>query len=108
MLQKEKIGANLMFYKNYLDDYYYEQLINNYDINYLKNLDEDNFKRVYDIFIKYNFYFVEDIIENYLELFELDSSFIENKIKQLALELGPNYVYIIGDDLSLLNKLEND
>lgn len=47
-----------MFYSKYLDDYYLEELFNNYDINYLKSIDEEKFIKVYNVFKKYNFYFM--------------------------------------------------
>lgn len=94
-----------MFYKNYLDDYYYNALFENYSTGYLESIDEENFKKVYEIFQKYKFYFIEDIIEGYLEIFELDSNKVEEKIISLKEELGEEYLYIIGEDLSLLEKI---
>lgn len=94
-----------MFYNKYLDDYYLEELFNNYDINYLKSINEEIFTKVYNIFKKYNFYYIEDIIENYLDLFTIDDKIIEEKILLLKKELGDNFVFIIGEDMSYLERL---
>lgn len=94
-----------MFYSKYLDDYYLEELFNNYDINYLRSIDYENFIRVYSIFKKYNFYFIEDIIDSYLEIFDMDSKIVENKILELRDKLGDDFVSIIGDDLTYLDSI---
>ena len=51
------------------------------------------------------FYYIDDIIINYLEIFKLDCEFVENKINKLKDILGDNYIYIIGNDLRYLEVL---
>lgn len=91
-----------MFLKNYLDEVKYNTLFDIYEIDYINNIDEDNFISIYNLFKKYNFYYIDDIIVNYLEIFTLDSEFVENKINKLKDILGDNYIYIIGNDLRYL------
>ena len=62
-----------MFLKDYLNDVYYNQVIDNYEYEYLYNLNYDRFRKIYDILVKYNFDYIEDIILRYIELFELDT-----------------------------------
>jgi len=88
-----------MFLENYLDDTYYDLVLDNYKYEYLENIDINNFKQVYDILVKYNFDYIQDIILNYIELFELEPSYVEDSIKNLIDELGNNYVRIIGNDM---------
>ena len=88
-----------MFLENYLDDTYYDLVLDNYKYEYLENIDQDNFKLVYDILAKYNFDYIEDIILNYIELFELEPSYVEDSIIELINKLGNNYVRIIGNDM---------
>ena len=33
-----------MFLRRYLDDFYFDMVMNNYDISYLESIDEDNFE----------------------------------------------------------------
>ena len=94
-----------MFLERYLDEFYYNMVLDNYEYEYLKTLDEDNFKEVYNLLKKYNFYFINDIILNYIEIFELDTKLLEEKINILKEELGDNYIYIIGNNMRYLEVL---
>lgn len=94
-----------MFLEKYLDEFYYNMVLDNYEYEYLKTLDEDNFKEVYNLLKKYNFYFINDIILNYIEMFELDTKLLEEKINILKEELGDNYIYIIGNNMRYLEVL---
>lgn len=88
-----------MFLEKYLDNFYYNKVIDNYDFDYLSNLDIKNFNEIYDILIKYKFDYIEDIILNYLDLFELKPKYVEDSIRKLINNLGDNYVRIIGKDM---------
>lgn len=94
-----------MFLNNYLDELKYNTLFDIYEYEYINNIDKDNFIRVYEVFKKNNFNYIDDIIVNYLEIFTLDSNFVENKINKLKDILGNNYIYIIGNDLRYLEFL---
>ena len=97
-----------MFLKKYLDEVKFDTLFDIYEFDYINSIDEDNFINIYNIFKKYNFYYIDDIIINYLEIFTLDSEFVENKINKLKDVLGDNYIYIIGNDLRYLELLVKD
>lgn len=92
-----------MFLEKYLDDFYYNMVVDNYDYNYLEGLDEDNFKEIYKLLKEYHFYYINDIILNYIEIFSLDKEEVEQKIKELKEKFGNNYVYLIGDDMRALD-----
>lgn len=94
-----------MFLEKYLDEFYYNMVLDNYEYEYLKTLDEDNFKEVYNLLKKYNFYFINDIILNNIEIFELDTKLLEEKLNILKEELGDNYIYIIGNNMRYLESL---
>lgn len=96
-----------MFLVKYLGDFNYREILDNYDENYLLQLDENNFIKIYNLFKKYKFYFINDIIVNYLEIFSLNDSVVESKILKLKEELGINFVYIIGNDMRYLEKILN-
>ena len=92
-----------MFLEKYLDDFYYNMVVENYDYNYLEGLDEDNFKEIYKLLKEYHFYYINDIILNYIEIFSLDKEEVEQKIKELKEKFGNNYVYLIGYDMRALD-----
>jgi|GEM_PF-5706171 len=92
----------MFFLEKYLDPFYYNQLIDSYEERYLDALDSNNVKIVVELFEKYNFYFIPDIVLSFLEIFELKEEFIETKLLLLKDKLGNDYVNIIGKDLRYL------
>ena len=98
-----------MFIEKYLSAFNYQQLLEKYDYDFLNCLKEDDFLKIYSLFIKYKFYFVEDIIVNYYEIFMQDEHFVEKQILSLKEKLGDYYNYIIGNNLTYLDYiLEGD
>lgn len=92
-----------MFIEKYLNKVYLELLYDKYEEWYIKQLDENRFNKIYNIFKKYNFYYIEDIIINYLEIFEYEEKLIEKGILNLKDKLGENFIFIIGENLSYLD-----
>jgi len=97
-----------MFLRNYLNEFNYGLLYSNYEEEYLESIDEKHFKDVYSLLCKYHFYFIKDIIVNYLEIFELELQKVEQKILELKNKLGDKFVYIIGNDMRYLNVFLED
>lgn len=98
-----------MFIEKYLNKIYLGLLYDKYEEWYINQLDENKFNKIYNLFKKYNFYYIEDLIINYLEIFEYEEYLIEESILKLKEKLGENFVYIIGNDLSYLEEiLDND
>ena len=94
-----------MFLDKYLNKIYLDLLYDNYE---KWNLDENKFIDIYNLFKGYGFYFVNDIIIYYLELFQYDKETLNERIIKLKDKLGYNYVYLIGDNLSNLEELLDD
>ena len=94
-----------MFLNKYLNEFNYNLIINNYEEEFLNSLNEEKFLSNYYIFKKYNFYFINDIILKYLELFTKDYEELINEIENLKNKLGDNFVYKIGNNLNYLNEL---
>ena len=92
-------------FEKYLDNFYKEELLDNYDKDVIDSIDITNGKKVLEVLNKYDFYFIEDIILNYLEKFMMDSKEVEKVILKLKEKLGNNFQVKIGDDLSLLNEI---
>ena len=97
-----------MFLEKYLDNFYLDLVYDTYDYKYLNTIDENNFVIVYNVFLKYNFYFINDIILKYLEIFELDSNIVEEGIIRLREKLGNDFVYIIGHDMRYLEDIKKN
>lgn len=98
-----------MFFYKYLNNIYLDILYEKYDEIYLKRYDENKFINIYNLLKEYNFYFIEDIIINYLEIFEYNPQDVEKNILKLKETLGDNYIWEIGNNLNYLeNLLENN
>ena len=94
-----------MFLDKYLNEIYLDLLYDKYEEWYLNKLDENQFLSIYNLLKDWGFYFINDIIINYLEIFEYDQENINNGILKLKEKLGDNFVYLIGNDMSYLEEL---
>jgi len=97
-----------MFLYKYLNETYLDLLYDKYEEWYINELDEKKFTDIYNLFKGYGFYFINDIIIYYLELFEYDNEIINKRILKLKEKLGINFIYHIGNNLSYLDELLND
>lgn len=94
-----------MFIHKYVSDFYFTQIMFNYDIQFLNSLNEEKFLKIYNLFKEYNFYFIEDIILNYLEIFLFEYDDVLKGINLLKEKLGDNFVSIIGKNITHLDLL---
>ena len=94
-----------MFLEKYLNEIYLELLYDKYEEWYINSLDENKFLNIYNLFKKYNFYYIDDIIINYLEIFELEIEEVEKGILNLKEKLGEKFIFKIGNDLTYLDEL---
>lgn len=94
-----------MFIHKYVSNFYFTQIMFNYDIQFLNSLNEEKFLKIYNLFKEYNFYFIEDIILNYLEIFLFEYDEVLKGINLLKEKLGDNFVNIIGNDMVHLDLL---
>lgn len=96
-----------MFLERILDTYTYQLLLEKYDIDYVEGINRSNFLSIYKLFMNNNFYFVNDLVLNYLEIFKLDYDIILESVERFK-DNYDNYVYVIGNDLSLFIDMIND
>lgn len=94
-----------MFLEKYLNPLYLDLVYSNYEKDYLKSLDEDNFNKIYMLLKKHNFYFIDDIILNYLELFEIEEKYVELALDKLELVLGNDLAKEIGKNMTIIDKI---
>lgn len=96
-----------MFLRKYLNEFYFNLLLEQYEEDYLKTISEENFAEIYNLFIENNFYFVNDVIIRYLEIFNMDSNTVKEGISKLKEQLGNHFVYLVGDDMRHLEIIFN-
>ena len=94
-----------MFLEKYLNSTYLDLVYSNYEDDYIKLLDEDNFNKVYILLKNNNFYFIDDIILNYLELFEIEEKYVQLAIFDFKSRLGDNFVEQIGKNMPIIDKV---
>ena len=91
--------------QNLLGEVKWQLLCDKYERDYINSINENIFICIYNLFEKYYFYYIDDIIVNYLELFEKDYDYVEKKILELKEELGNVFVFIIGNNVRYLEKI---
>ena len=96
-----------MFLKKYISEFYYNQVLKNYNLKFLENLDELKFLKIFVLFKKFNCYFIEDVILKYLEIFTLDYDEVYASLNSLKDKLGDNFMYKIGMNMTYLNEIIN-
>ena len=94
-----------MFLNKYLNYTYLDLIYSNYEEDYINLLDEENFNKIYILLKKYKFYFIDDIILNYLELFEIEEKYVEYAICRIKSVLGDNFVEQIGKNMTIIDKI---
>ena len=97
-----------MFLETVLSENNMELIYDKYDKEYLECIDPYNFANIYNLFLENKFYFIEDLIVKFLEIFTLNKDIIEDAIFALESEYGSDYIYYIGKDLSILDDAIND
>jgi len=96
-----------VFLDNYLDSNHLNMIYNNYRLDYLNSLDEDNFKIIYYLLLKYDIKNIDDLIVKYLEIFSLDKDTVIKGLERLKFMLGSNYVDLINENITYFNELFN-
>ena len=79
--------------------------LNNYEISYLKKLDEDNIMKIVKFLKSENVTFIDDLMCDYLDLFLIDYDVFVKKFMSLKDVYGSNLVDIISHDLNILEQL---
>lgn len=100
---KEKVFD--MFLDKYVDQSYLNLIYSNYNDSYLNMLDESNFKEVYDLLVRENIYFIDDVILNYLELFEIDVEYVSKAFEDIKDIIGSNFNRVIGKKMIIIDKI---
>ena len=94
-----------MFLDKYVDSSCLNLIYSNYNDSYLNMLDESKFKEVYDLLVRENIYFIDDVILNYLELFEIDIKYVGEAFKNIKDIIGNNFNRVIGKNIIIMDKI---
>ena len=94
-----------MIFDKYLNDTYLDILYSNYNLDYLKSIDSNNFIEIYNLLKNKGFYFIDDIIINYMDMFELDKECLNKVLTYLEDKMGKDYIKKIGLNMTILDKI---
>lgn len=94
------------FLKKYnITDEDIDSLIENYNDGLIELVSNNQIlvEQNINVFLSYGFDYIEDIIMYNLPLFVMGTTYIREKLNNLKLKLGDNYIELIGDNLDLLD-----
>ena len=83
-------------------------IIEKYSESVLKNLDKDNFNNILIFLINEKCNFVEDIVEDYLDVFTIDYNEFIIKYNYLNEKYNNCYLELVSKDLNLLEEFFDD
>lgn len=82
-----------------------EEFLDKYEASVLKHIDSNNMSKIIDFLINEGVDYIEDIIDNYLDLFTIDVEEFKLKFNDLKVKYGNDLVIKISEDLSILEEL---
>lgn len=94
-----------MFLEKYLSTLYLDMIYDSYDEKYIELLDEENFVKIYMLLKCNGFYFIDDIILKYLELFEIEERYVKQALLEIKKIFGDDYVKEIGKNMVIIDKI---
>lgn len=84
----------------------YEELINKFEPHVIKNIDMENLNKIINFLVLEKFDYIDEIVENYLDLFLIDYEEFVNKYQLLKNKYGENLVELISENLGILEELK--
>lgn len=84
------------------------EIFEKYTSNVLTNIDKDNFKKILDFLEKENCNFLDEIIEDYLDIFMIDYDEFIKKYTYLNNKYNNKYLEYVLEDMNLLEELYYD
>jgi len=82
-----------------------DEFLNKYEFGILKGINPDNMANIIDFLINEGVDYIEEIIDNYLDLFLIESAEFKTKFNLLKEKYGSDLVAKISEDLSILEDL---
>ena len=84
------------------------EILEKYSESVLKNLSKDNFNKILNFLIKEKCECIEDIIDDYLDIFTIDYDEFVIKYNKLNKKYNGNYINLVSEDMNLLEEMFYD
>lgn len=81
-----------------------EDIISKYEMNVLKNIDKENMQKIINFLEKENCSFIEDMIEDYLDLFTIDYEEFVSIYNTLNKKYSNDFLFKVSLDMNLLEE----
>lgn len=92
----------------WLDEMDLEEIKETFDEELFFKIKEENLLQNVQFLLDEQIFYVKDILIHYLDLFIFEPSEFQTKFKKLKNVYGENYINIIGNDLSILEKMYDE
>ena len=83
-------------------------ILDKYSNSVLRNLDKDNMNKIINFLIKEKCNYIEELLEDYLDLFTMDYDVFVKKYHKLNNKYDGNYLVLASNDMNLLEELFYD
>ena len=84
----------------------YEELVNKFEPHVIKNIDMENLNKIINFLVSEKFDYIDEIVEDYLDLFLIDYEDFVSRYQLLKNKYGENLVELISEDLGILEELK--
>ena len=84
------------------------EILEKYSESVLNKLDKNNFNEILNFLIKEKCECIEDIIEDYLDLFTIDYDKFIVRYSNLNKKYNGYYIKLVSEDMNLLEEMFND
>ena len=85
-----------------------EKIKEKYSESVIKNLNKENFYKIYNFLIKEKCNFIDDIISDYLDLFNFDYEEFTKKYIKLNEKYNNQFLNRASEDMNLLEEFYNN
>lgn len=85
-----------------------EEILEKYSNTTLNNLNEDNIKKVIAFLIEKKCDYIEDLLEDYLDLFTIEYDVFVKKYNELDNKYNNNLLELASEDMNILEEFFND
>lgn len=81
-----------------------EEILEKYSPTTLKNINHNNLSKIIKFLIKENCDYIEDLLEDYLDLFTIEYEIFVNKYNQLNKKYNNNFLQLASEDMNILEE----
>jgi len=85
----------------------YDSSFVKYNLSLLRNFDQENTSKIISFLVAHNCSFIEELLEDYLDLFAIDHDTFVNKFNYLNKKYQNHYLDYVSQNMNLLEEFYN-